>query len=303
MSIFDEFEYEAPDPASHDPRNKAFDILKREDITLLEGESVIGRNVIHEYDNYLKKLDQIDLRLNHLVTEAIPDMTTIASPGAVSMELVKRLVNTADWQEISVLSENRDRWAEKIENHYGRSVEELRNARAEELKKGYATTQDQEQSLIDAWYYGSEGTPIINEFTVQPVEIVNFAKNFTIGFTETGARTIEGIKKLKTAGQEGATSIYGDVVGNFANASADNVLNAVNSPIGRAVMPQLQVLNILDRLLSGSMTPDEMQEVDYGDGPVSYHEQDRGPDDWNTAAPANSEPWDDESSIWQEQAR
>ena len=32
MSIFDEFEYEAPDPASHDPRNKAFDILKREDI-------------------------------------------------------------------------------------------------------------------------------------------------------------------------------------------------------------------------------------------------------------------------------
>ena len=45
MSIFDEFEYEAPDPASHDPRNKAFDILKREDITLLEGESVIGRNL------------------------------------------------------------------------------------------------------------------------------------------------------------------------------------------------------------------------------------------------------------------
>ena len=183
-------------------------------------------------------------------------MTTIASPGAVSMELVKRLVNTADWQEISVLSENRDRWAEKIENHYGRSVEELRNARAEELKKGYATTQDQEQSLIDAWYYGSEGTPIINEFTVQPVEIVNFAKNFTKGFTETGARTIEGIKKLKTAGQEGATSIYGDVVGNFAN---------VDNPSMFALGPEPTVKpNEIDTLHESSLEAIYMSQTNPG---------------------------------------
>ena len=48
---------------------------------------------------------------------------------------------------------------------------------------------------------------------------------------------------------------------NFIMKSADAVFNVINTPAGKAMFPQAQILNILDRIIEGSMTQDEMDSL------------------------------------------
>tara|TARA_R110000751_G_C13528050_1_gene453535 strand:- start:35 stop:358 length:324 start_codon:yes stop_codon:yes gene_type:complete len=48
---------------------------------------------------------------------------------------------------------------------------------------------------------------------------------------------------------------------NFMRKSADAVFDLINTPAGKAMLPQAQMLNIIDRILEGSMTQDEMDSL------------------------------------------
>ena len=49
-----------------------------------------------------------------------------------------------------------------------------------------------------------------------------------------------------------------DVTDKYIRSSADQIFDIINSPAGKALMPQAQILNIIDRLLDGSITDEEL---------------------------------------------
>tara|TARA_Y100000401_G_C8311889_1_gene220212 strand:- start:860 stop:1054 length:195 start_codon:yes stop_codon:yes gene_type:complete len=49
-----------------------------------------------------------------------------------------------------------------------------------------------------------------------------------------------------------------DVTDKYIRSSADQIFDIINSPAGKALMPQAQILNIIDRLLDGSVTDEEL---------------------------------------------
>jgi|7_EtaG_2_1085326.scaffolds.fasta_scaffold121772_1 hypothetical protein len=52
-----------------------------------------------------------------------------------------------------------------------------------------------------------------------------------------------------------------DIGGDFMMKSADAVFNVINTPAGKAMLPQAQMLNVIDRVIEGSMTQDEMDSL------------------------------------------
>tara|TARA_R100001594_G_scaffold148664_1_gene204411 strand:+ start:443 stop:1072 length:630 start_codon:yes stop_codon:yes gene_type:complete len=53
----------------------------------------------------------------------------------------------------------------------------------------------------------------------------------------------------------------GSIGENFQRKSADKVFDLINSPAGKAMLPQAQALNIIDRVIEGTMTSEEMQSM------------------------------------------
>jgi hypothetical protein len=178
MSIFDNpvFEYTEPDPTSGDPRNKSFENMQLELANLAGGSSSINRNEIIEHEMYLNKLNEIDDYISILYNDAIPSIENLASPGMSIFELIKTGVNSDNWGEIDELEANREYWVEQVENFYGMPLDEIRSMRIGQADTGYATPEDQEQSLLDKWYYYNpemrDKLGIIDDITLRPVEMV-----------------------------------------------------------------------------------------------------------------------------------
>ncbi|QDP50663.1 MAG: hypothetical protein Unbinned1966contig1000_38 [Prokaryotic dsDNA virus sp.] len=52
-----------------------------------------------------------------------------------------------------------------------------------------------------------------------------------------------------------------DVTDEYIRSSADQIFDIINSPVGKAFMPQAQILNIIDRLIDGSITDEELAQL------------------------------------------
>jgi|TARA_X000001382_G_scaffold114026_2_gene92106 hypothetical protein len=47
----------------------------------------------------------------------------------------------------------------------------------------------------------------------------------------------------------------------YIRKSADAIFDIINTPVGKTMLPQAQVLNIIDRLIEGSITEEELMQL------------------------------------------
>ena len=46
----------------------------------------------------------------------------------------------------------------------------------------------------------------------------------------------------------------------FQRRSADTIFDIINSPVGRAMLPGAKMINVIDRIIEGSITPEELED-------------------------------------------
>ena len=52
----------------------------------------------------------------------------------------------------------------------------------------------------------------------------------------------------------------GNLSEEFARKSADSIFDIINSPVGRAMLPGAKMINVIDRIIEGSITPEELED-------------------------------------------
>ena len=114
---------------------------------------------------------------------------------------------------------------------------------------------EMKDKLLDLKSRGMSDDQLVSSMVAQgmePQDILNIEDVYDPGY-DPNSVIVETLKELSTTPKE--------PVDNFMRKSADRIFDIINSDVGKAFLPGAQMINVIDRLIEGAITPEELESL------------------------------------------